>query len=85
MAKETGSFIVAGFAERSGSKFFNSAMLVGPRGLVDVYRKAHLFWNEKRIFTPGDTPFKVYNIKKARIGMMMLRLALPRGRKGPCP
>jgi len=46
-------------------------MLVGPRELIDVYRKAHLFWNEKKVFTPGNTPLKVYDIGGARIGMMI--------------
>ncbi|MDP2690205.1 MAG: nitrilase-related carbon-nitrogen hydrolase [Deltaproteobacteria bacterium] len=70
-ARERKMFIVAGFAERSGGKLYNSAMLVGPRGLVGVYRKAHLFWEEKRLFSPGDTPFRVYDIGQARVGMMI--------------
>lgn len=70
-AKENGCFIVAGFAEKSGGKLFNSSMLVGPKGLMDVYRKAHLFWNEKKVFARGDTPLKVHDIGGARIGMMI--------------
>lgn len=70
-AKDKNLFIVAGFAERAGRKLFNSSMLVGPRGLVDVYRKAHLFLDEKEIFNRGDTAFRVHNIGPARIGMMI--------------
>ena len=70
-AKAKGAFIVAGLAERAGKKAYNSAVLVGPRGLVGTYRKAHLFWNEKKIFAKGDTPFKVYKAGKARVGMMI--------------
>lgn len=68
-AKKT--FIVAGIAERAGKEVYNSAVLVGPHGLIGVYRKAHLFLNEKRLFTPGNTPFEVYGIGKARVGMMI--------------
>lgn len=70
-AKENGMFIVAGFAEKKGRKLYNSSMLVGPKGLIDVYRKAHLFWNEKKVFTRGDTPLKVHDIGGARIGVMI--------------
>ena len=70
-AKARGAYIVAGLAERAGKKAYNSAVLVGPRGLVGTYRKAHLFWNEKRFFTAGNTPFEVYNIGIARVGMMI--------------
>jgi predicted amidohydrolase len=64
-------FIVAGLAERSGSRVYNSAVLVGPEGLVGLYRKAHLFWREKDFFSPGKTPFKVYSAGKARVGIMV--------------
>lgn len=70
-AKQKKVYIVAGFAERSGRKAYNSSMLVGPKGVIGVYRKAHLFWNEKKIFSPGDTPLEVYDIGKARVGMMI--------------
>ncbi len=63
--------IVAGIAERSSGRVYNSAVLVGPGGLLGLYRKAHLFWDEKRLFSPGDTPFRVYDIGRARIGMMI--------------
>ncbi|HBG46428.1 MAG TPA: acyltransferase [Deltaproteobacteria bacterium] len=71
-AAEAGkAFIVAGVAEREGRKAYNSAVLVGPRGHIGTYRKAHLFWDEKKIFTRGDTPFAVYKAGNARIGMMI--------------
>lgn len=70
-AKATGAYIVAGLAERSGRKAYNSAVVVGPRGLVGTYRKAHLFWDEKKIFTKGDTPFSVFRAGKVRVGVMI--------------
>ncbi|NOZ14259.1 MAG: acyltransferase [Acidobacteria bacterium] len=57
LAKNKNAVIVAGFAEKEKDKVFNSAMAVGPEGILSVYRKAHLFFKEKQIFRPGDTPF----------------------------
>jgi len=62
--------LVAGLAERADGGIYNSCILVRPNGGVDVYRKTHLFHEEKLWFTPGDTGFNVYDIGQARIGMM---------------
>jgi len=70
-AKMKKIFLVAGIAEKYRGKFYNSSILVGPKGFIGIYRKAHLFWNEKRFFSPGNTPFEVYNIGPAKIGMMI--------------
>jgi predicted amidohydrolase len=70
-AKGKDIFIVAGLAERSGSRVYNSAVLVGPEGLVGLYRKAHLFWHEKDFFALGNTPLEVYRTGKARVGIMI--------------
>jgi len=70
-ASRTGSIIVAGILERAGKRLFNSSVLVSPDGLVGLYRKAHLFWREKNIFTPGDSPFEVYEVRGVRIAMMI--------------
>jgi predicted amidohydrolase len=70
-AKASGKFIVAGLAERKASRLYNSAVLVGPRGLLGVYRKAHLFWHEKDFFTPGPGPFRVFRAGGARVGIMI--------------
>ena len=71
LAAERDVYLVAGIAEEADGKFYNSAVLVSPSGEVNVYRKAHLFDEEKRWFTPGDTPFEVYDIGLAKIGIMI--------------
>src|SRR3990172_4529809 len=71
IARDKKIFVVAGITEKQGGKLYNSSILIGPRGLIGRYRKAHLFWNEKRFFTAGNTPFEVYNIGIARVGMMI--------------
>jgi len=70
-AKENSLHLVAGICERKAEKFFNSAILVSPDENVSVYRKAHLFYKEKIWFSPGDVPFSVYDIEKARVGIMI--------------
>ncbi len=63
--------VVCGLAERAGGRLFNSAVLVGPDGLVACYRKAHLFRFEKEIFEPGDSGFEVHEVAGARVGMLV--------------
>ncbi|HDZ62840.1 MAG TPA: acyltransferase [Nitrospirae bacterium] len=64
-------YIAAGLAERDGDRFFNSAVLTGPEGLIGVYRKTHLYFEENLYFTPGDTGFRVWDTKAGRIGIMI--------------
>lgn len=71
LARAKRLFIVAGLPERKGAGLFNSAILVGPEGFIDVYRKAHLFYEEKLWFSPGNTYLKVWDIGIARVGMMI--------------
>lgn len=68
---QKGLYIVAGLPERDGNTFFNSAVLTGPDGFIGVYRKTHLFFEEKLYFSPGDTGFKVWDTKVGRIGIMI--------------
>lgn len=71
LARSKRLFIVAGLPERKGAGLFNSSILVGPEGFIDVYRKAHLFYEEKLWFSPGNTYLKVWDIGIARVGMMI--------------
>jgi predicted amidohydrolase len=64
-------FVVSGFAEKQGKLLYNSAVLIGPSGLIHIYRKIQLFFREKDIFRPGNIPLQVQEIKGARIGMMI--------------
>ncbi|MBI3006651.1 MAG: acyltransferase [Ignavibacteriales bacterium] len=69
-AKERNCFVVYGFAEKSEG-IFNSAALVGPEGVVGVYRKVHLFDRENLFFTPGDRGFPVFDLPIGKIGIMI--------------
>jgi 5-aminopentanamidase len=70
-ARKKGLFIAFGIAEKYKGKYYNSAALVGPDGLVGLYRKSHLFYEEKLFFSPGDTGFNVFDIGFARVGIMI--------------
>lgn len=70
-AAETGCTIVAGLAEKSGDKLFNSSVLIRPDGTREIYRKVHLFLDEKSIFDPGDLGFPVFEACGTTIGMMI--------------
>lgn len=63
--------LVAGIAERTGDTFYNSALLVSPDGSLRVYRKAHLFREEKSYFRPGDTPFQVHELGRTKVGTII--------------
>ena len=68
--RETGIYAVTGFIESAGNKFYNSAMLVGPEGVVGSYRKTHLpFLGVDRFLTPGDRPFEVFELPFGRVGL----------------
>ena len=63
--------LVAGLAEREGDALYNSAVVVGPGGYLGTYRKAHIFDTEKNLFEPGNLPLPVFDIGKARVGVMV--------------
>lgn len=68
-ARRLGIVIAGGFCEEQEGRLFNSAILVGPDGLLSHYRKLHLFDREKLVFTPGDLPLSVAATPFGRVGM----------------
>jgi predicted amidohydrolase len=64
------TYTVFGLLERDGGEIYNSAVLVGPDGVIARYRKAHLpGLGLDRFVTPGNTPFSVYETPVGRIGI----------------
>lgn len=61
--------IVAGIAERSGDSLFNSAVVIGPNGLLGTYRKNHLWGAENLFFERGDLGVPVFRIPAGRIAV----------------
>ncbi len=71
LCKRKRMHLVTGFAERRRDKVFNSALLIGPAGLRHVYRKLHLFKDEKSCFNTGDVDLTVQTVHDCKIGMMV--------------
>lgn len=63
--------IISGINERDGDKLYNSAVLIGPEGIRGIYRKMHLFMNEKNIFVPGNSGLPVFEIDDFKIGILI--------------
>jgi len=71
LSRDRSVYIAAGIAERDGDLCYNSAVLTGPEGFIGLYRKTHLFFEEKIWFTPGDTGFRVWKTPVGAIGIMV--------------
>jgi predicted amidohydrolase len=64
--------VVIGMLERDGDRCFNSAILVGPHGLIGSYRKSHLpFLGIDRFLDHGNRPFKVWDTTVGRVGLFI--------------
>jgi N-carbamoylputrescine amidase len=74
VARELGVVLPISFFERAGPAYFNSVAVLDADGAVlGVYRKSHIpngpGYQEKNYFSPGDTGFKVWVTRHARIGV----------------
>lgn len=70
-ASANNQYIMSGINEKSGDKIYNSAILIGPEGVIGIYRKMHLFMHEKDFFTPGEGGLFVYDIGFCKLGMQI--------------
>ena len=71
LAKKTGAVVVGGFIEKDGNQIFNSSMIVSGSEVLGTYRKLHLYYKEKLWFSPGNKPLEIYEVKKAKVGIMI--------------
>ena len=70
IAKQHGKYLAFGTLEKAGDDLYNSCVLLGPSGIVGVYRKIHLpFLGIDRFTTAGRAPIEVYEIAGMRVGM----------------
>ena len=68
-SKKKSCAVVFGYPEKSEDKFYNSSTLILPDGRKRNYRKTHLFYEEKLLFTPGDTGFFVEEFRGIKVGL----------------
>jgi predicted amidohydrolase len=72
IADKKGMAIVGGFAEREGKRIFNASVLCLPDGDFRVYRKKHLYHNEKRLFDVSHEPFAIHTMKQGvKLGLLI--------------
>jgi len=74
VARELAVVLPISFFERSGPVYFNSIAILDADGSnLGLYRKSHIpngpGYQEKNYFSPGDTGFRVWNTRFARIGV----------------
>ncbi|HCH5588654.1 TPA: N-carbamoylputrescine amidase [Vibrio parahaemolyticus] len=74
LAKELEVVLPFSWFEKAGTVKFNSLAMIDADGsLLGVYRKTHIpdsdGYLEKYYFSPGDTGFKVWNTRYAKIGV----------------
>nr|DAD28859.1 TPA_asm: hypothetical protein HUJ06_030327 [Nelumbo nucifera] len=74
LAKELGVVIPVSFFEEANNAHYNSVAVIDADGTdLGLYRKSHIpdgpGYQEKFYFNPGDTGFKVFGTKFAKIGI----------------
>ena len=74
IARELGVVLPISFFERAGPAYFNSIVILDADGSrLGIYRKSHIpngpGYQEKNYFSPGDTGFKVWQTRHARLGV----------------
>lgn len=74
LARELAVVLPISFFERANNAYFNSIAIVDADGqLLGVYRKSHIpdspGYQEKFYFSPGDTGFRTWQTRYARIGV----------------
>lgn len=71
LCRSHGMHVVAGTATLRGSRYYNTALLIGADGrLIGAYNKTHIPRSERGVFTPGDA-LPVFDTTLGRIGMLI--------------
>jgi (R)-amidase len=70
-AREARVAVAVGLAERDGSRFFNTTVLVDEHGEIALrYRKTHLWASDVGVFEPGDR-YEVCSFKGLTVGILV--------------
>lgn len=64
-------YVIVGLVEEDSGNLFNTAVLIGPEGVVGRYRKIHLCDIDKGWSSPGNLGFPHFNTPVGRIGIMI--------------
>lgn len=67
-----GLHCVVGMLETEGSTLYNTAVLIGPEGVIGRYRKSHIACiGVDRFTAPGNESFEVFDTSVGRIGLQI--------------
>ncbi|MEX5790567.1 nitrilase-related carbon-nitrogen hydrolase [Providencia hangzhouensis] len=69
----TGMYMSVGIAERDSETglAYNSAVLMGPEGIIGKYRKIGLNSQDQKVFAPGNTGVKTFETPIGRIALLI--------------
>ena len=73
LLKRTGLYMSVGIAEKDAVTgiIYNTAVLLGPEGIIGKYRKHGLTGQDVQLFGPGNTDVSVFETKLGRIGLII--------------
>ncbi len=71
--ERTGMHMSVGIAERDAETGlpYNTAVLMGPRGIIGKYRKNGLNPQDQKVFAPGNTGVEVFDTPVGRIALLI--------------
>ncbi len=68
IAEKKKAYIVGGIAEKEDKALYNTAVVIGPEGIIGKQRKIHLTEFEKKFFLPGNE-IELFEIGETKIGI----------------
>jgi len=75
LADQNGMVFLCPVLELDSGKYFNSAAVIGPDGLIGTYRKTQVpdipYWEERQLFASGALEYPVFNTDFGRIGIQI--------------
>ncbi|HPC35650.1 MAG TPA: nitrilase-related carbon-nitrogen hydrolase [Candidatus Marinimicrobia bacterium] len=71
LSRQHRTALVFGIAEKCGDQIFNSAVVLDRGEICAVYRKVHLFNEEKKLFSAGTETPPVIEIQGVKVGVMI--------------
>ncbi|SHJ70875.1 carbon-nitrogen hydrolase family protein [Desulfofundulus thermosubterraneus] len=70
-AEKLDLYVVMGVLEREDGQLFNTAVLIGPAGLLGKYRKIHLSPSDREWARPGQEDFCFFDLPFGRVGLLL--------------
>ncbi len=70
-AEKLDLYVVLGVLEKEGGQLFNTAVLIGPAGLLGKYRKIHLSPFDREWACPGQEDFCFFDLTFGRVGLLL--------------